>query len=118
MTTGRKGRVPKHGGHCCASMQREIEDSDIGLSYDSRFREYRIACRRTRGHIIKVLRFCPWCGRRLPRSLRNRWFQTLEALGIREPWFEDRRRIPKEFRSDLWWRDDTMPRRSSRKARR
>jgi hypothetical protein len=88
-------------------MGRRLRDGTV--QYHPQFREtsipepsggfssYRIGC-------------CPWCGVRLPRSLRREWFRRLDALGVPDPW-DDRRRIPHVFRSDAWWRDDV--RRSS-----
>ncbi|WP_399449174.1 DUF6980 family protein [Streptomyces sp. WAC01280] len=42
--------------------------------------------------------FCPWCGRRLPESQRDRWFDELERRGI-DPWEDE---VPAEFQDDGW----------------
>lgn len=42
--------------------------------------------------------FCPWCGRRLPESQRDRWFAKLERRGI-DPWKNE---VPAEFHDDSW----------------
>ena len=47
--------------------------------------------------------FCPWCGTRLQPGLSNEWFNALEAIGLGDPWFEDRDKVPEEFKSDQWW---------------
>jgi hypothetical protein len=71
---------------------------DTLISYTARFREYALIIHD--GGMSGVgIAFCPWCGRRLPDSLRDRWFDELERLGV-DPW-EDR--IPPEFEDDRWF---------------
>jgi hypothetical protein len=53
------------------------------------------------GSSVPLARFCPWCGTKLPDSLRDRWFDRLDELGL-EP--EDEA-VPKEMMSDQWWRE-------------
>lgn len=43
--------------------------------------------------------FCPFCGKSFPGSLRDRYFDELEKLGI-DPWNDP---IPEEYTSDKWW---------------
>jgi hypothetical protein len=43
--------------------------------------------------------FCPFCGARLPPSLRDAWFDKAEALGIGPPYDE----MPAEYLSEAWW---------------
>lgn len=45
--------------------------------------------------------FCPWCGRRLPESQRDRWFDELESRGI-DPWEGE---VPPEYQDDRWLHD-------------
>ncbi|HEY1189121.1 MAG TPA: hypothetical protein VGE74_15815 [Gemmata sp.] len=45
------------------------------------------------------IRFCPWCGTRLPASLRDEWFAELERHGIDPSAGE----VPAAFRSSAWW---------------
>ena len=45
---------------------------------------------------------CPWCGTKLPESLREEWFDRLDRLGL-EPGDPA---IPESMRSDDWWRAD------------
>jgi hypothetical protein len=42
----------------------------------------------------------PWCGRRLPLSQRDRWFDEIRAPGV-DPWSDDDA-IPPEFDSAAW----------------
>jgi len=87
---------------CCRAMGRRLRDGTV--QYDAQFRETAIPDP-PGGHAQYGIRCCPWCGVRLPQSLRSEWFRRLEALGVPDPW-GDRRRIPHLFRSDDWWRDD------------
>ncbi len=45
---------------------------------------------------------CPWCGRRLPDSKRERWFAELEKLGVDSPLVD---KLPAPFDSDQWYRE-------------
>ena len=87
--------------HCCSDMGDAIADSDSLTTYVPRFREYGIRIL-DGGTSCKQIDFCPWCGRRLPASLRSKWFDELERRGIdpvvRESW-------PEEFDDERWWID-------------
>jgi hypothetical protein len=50
--------------------------------------------------------FCPWCGKSLPNDLCREYNFQIENLNIKtaEHGLIDRRRLPKEYRSDLWWK--------------
>jgi len=47
-----------------------------------------------------TIEFCPWCGTQLPESLRDRWFDELEALGFDNPFEQD---IPKKYKTNEWY---------------
>ncbi|WP_156356111.1 DUF6980 family protein [Sphingomonas sp. Leaf22] len=64
------------------------------VHYDARYDVYWVEA----GAARQTLFFCPWCGERLPPSLRDRWFDELEALGI-DP---DIGPIPEDFQSSAW----------------
>jgi hypothetical protein len=51
------------------------------------------------GSSMVVIEHCPWCGVRLPASLRDEWFDELERLGV-DPDGE----VPEGFLTDAWWR--------------
>ncbi|MFD7455879.1 MULTISPECIES: DUF6980 family protein [unclassified Streptomyces] len=95
--------------HCCAEMADRVNRHcdrhddpsscpDALISYTPRFREYALIVH-DGGTSGVGIAFCPWCGRRLPESLRDRWFDELERLGV-DPW-EDR--VPPEFEEDRWF---------------
>jgi hypothetical protein len=71
---------------------------DCLVQYSPKFREYGLLVH-DGGSSMVVIRFCPWCGTRLPESLRDRWFEELAALGI-EPGEQE---VPAPYRSAAWW---------------
>jgi hypothetical protein len=100
--------------HCCETMRREVERisdrppdasghrPDCLVYYSPTLREYGLFDHdRCAAGVKAVLGIysCPWCGARLPESLRDRFFEELEALGI-DPNGDD---VPDRFRSSEWW---------------
>lgn len=67
--------------HCCDEMEAHLADSDIPIQYAPRFREYGLKIL-DGGSAKQLIHFCPWCGSRLPKSLRDEWFERLERLGL------------------------------------
>jgi hypothetical protein len=68
--------------HCCETMRREVERRceehpdrfdcpDALIAYSPRFHEYGIIIH-DGGSSVSRIEFCPWCGSRLPESLRDR----------------------------------------------
>lgn len=95
--------------HCCLDMawfiSKPIEWPSQGanapLLWISSFDEYLVNIPMG-GNTAVPIRFCPWCGTRLPESKQELWRQTLRELGYRDPGNE---KIPPEFNTDRWWRD-------------
>ncbi len=97
--------------HCCDEMRDQAafaceihaspeECPDALIRYADHLREYGLRIH-DGGSSAKAIRFCPWCGAKLPESLRERWFEALEALGFDDPGAQD---IPQAFRSSAWYR--------------
>jgi hypothetical protein len=82
----------------CDQHPNRFDCPDCLVSYSPRFREYGLIVH-DGGTAVSGIRFCPWCGARLPESLRDRWFAELEALGIDPGGGE----VPQRFRSAEWW---------------
>ena len=82
--------------HCCDEMCGAIAADDLSFRYIPKFREYGIGY--ANGGSYQVIKYCPWCGAKLPSSLRDSWFERLDDLNL-EP--EDD--IPDDLNSDLWW---------------
>ncbi len=70
------------------------------VSYSAKFDEYGLRIY-DGGSSSMIIFFCPWCGNKLPSSLRDEWFDRLEALGYDDPGDQD---IPKAFTTDAWYR--------------
>jgi hypothetical protein len=94
--------------HCCEAMARQVdwhcdrhEDPydcpDAVVVFSARIRAYGLIVH-DGGRSSLEIRFCPWCGRRLPESQRERWFAELEGRGI-DPWEDE---IPAEFQDERW----------------
>ncbi len=67
--------------HCCEDMRREVERvcgehpnrfdcPDCLVQYSPKFREYGLIVH-DGGTAVHRIRFCPWCGTKLPESLRD-----------------------------------------------
>lgn len=85
--------------HCCQQMRNTISQGDLTLKYVPKYREYGIM--HQNGGSYQMIDFCPWCGEKLPASLRNEWFVRLDDLG-----FEPEDCIPENMKSDAWWLDN------------
>jgi len=91
--------------HCCDLMKNFLEEGRIGLGYNERFREYYFKLRDEKG-IAQLIFHCPWCGKLLPLSLRDEYFDLL----MREYGIEisldiiKNSQLPPEFKSDEWWK--------------
>lgn len=83
---------------CCGRMTDAISSDEIPIIYVPEFREFGIRVLDGGSSFIELL-FCPWCGQRLPESLRDRWFDELERRGI-DPATEE---IPSEFSDERWY---------------
>lgn len=99
---------PGTGTHCCEEMAEQIDYrcaehpdpydcADNLLVYVAPFQEYGIAVHDGGSSAVTIAN-CPWCGRRLPDSQRDRWFEELERLGV-DPWSDD---VPVEYRDGSW----------------
>lgn len=100
--------------HCCDNMnektlcidklEQSIKTFDENkiIYFSSRFREYGIPIRDGRSFSSSYIsiQFCPWCGKQLPYSKRDEWFDELEKRGYDSPFEQD---IPEEFNSSLWY---------------
>jgi len=79
-------------------MVAALEDARGPLIYIPKFREHALLLEG--GPMMHRISYCPWCGEELPTSLRDRFFDHLETMGL-EPEDPD---VPVHFRSDAWWK--------------
>jgi uncharacterized protein DUF6980 len=87
--------------HCCDTMRRQLADGDVAIVPISKFREYGIGLL-DGTPAFQLITYCPWCGTKLPSSLRDEWFDSVEGLGFEA----GDKRIPVEFLSDAWWKGE------------
>lgn len=97
---------------CCSDLKTHlflIEDSkcletgdkiDKVIHYSSKFNEYGIIMNDETSYIM--INYCPWCGAKLPNSLRDQWFDELFKLGYKSPMTD--LNYPEKFKSASWWR--------------
>jgi hypothetical protein len=85
---------------CCKEMEYYLVSNEVAINYISKFREYGIDVLDGGTSIITIL-FCPWCGKKLPDTLREKWFEILDEIGL-EPESPD---IPEKYLSDKWWNE-------------
>lgn len=81
-------------------MEMHLQKNEIALYYSPKFREYGIKYM-DGGTSIQLIKYCPWCGKILPKDLRNEWFNIIENMNFdpNDPL------IPIKFLSEEWWRD-------------
>lgn len=90
------------GKYCCEAMDVSLQEPEIfGIYYDEKFREYTVDM----NGVGFKMKYCPSCGTKLPVSLRKKWFDELsKILGFEVDVSIDKRKVPKEFISDIWWK--------------
>ena len=82
---------------CCNNMGYYIQENII--NYNEVFDEFGITVNEDDFSVI-IIDYCPWCGKKLPSSKREKWFEELEAKGFISPLFDDK--IPIEYKSKKW----------------
>jgi len=91
----------------CNIHSSPLDCPDFLVVYVSEYREYGLPIRdgkNSSASSYMVIYYCPWCGSELPTSLRDEWFHIMRSeYGLENP-YDDKRKIPKEFKSDLWWK--------------
>ncbi len=85
-------------GLCCDRMRDAVDNLEIPVEFTPKFREFGIQVLDGGTSTVGLL-YCPWCGHQLPSSLRERWFDELQRLGI-DPIEGD---VPEEFRDSRWF---------------
>lgn len=83
---------------CCAEMKQNI-DTTKTVYYNEIFDEYGLNIMEDNLSCI-LIEYCPWCGKRLPISKRQEWFECLEKMGFDTPLFQQD--IPQEYQCAQW----------------
>ena len=85
-------------------MDAELVRGGTVLHYSPKYREYGVTVPQSTGCML--MDYCMFCGKKLPQSLRVPWFDTLEQeYNLESPYEEDKKRVPKEFLTDEWWKN-------------
>ena len=84
--------------HCCEEMVFHLTGEEVAIIYIPKFREYGIKIL-DGGSSFQLINYCPWCGCKLPLSLRTQWFDVLDELAL-EPGDPN---IPAQMFTDEWW---------------
>jgi len=79
-------------------MQQSLLAGELALKYNPKFREYGMRIL-DGGESVVQIQVCPWCGAKLPTSLRDEWFDQLDKLGI-DPYDKQ---IPEKYTTSAWW---------------
>ncbi len=93
--------------HCCQLMADSINDQRIQIGYDPITGDYFIPLLyKGKTTALQCLYLCPWCGKKLPTSLNNLWFEILEKeYNLNDPDSKEQQNlIPNEFKTDEWWK--------------
>lgn len=92
----------KSATYCCKDMENLIANKRTSVIYEPIDRRFILE-----GDLGIEMNYCPWCGNKLPKNLREEWFETLSReYGIKTDIGKARDRvdIPEEFWSDQWWK--------------
>ncbi len=97
--------INKDGERTWCEMMREAcsedyEDADTPIYFSRRFNEFGLKIM-DGGSSYYTISFCPFCSTKLPESLRDRWFEEMDKLGI-DSWNEE---IPEKYKTDEWYRE-------------
>lgn len=93
--------------HCCDLISDSINDQRIQIGYEPTFREYFIPLLyKEKITAIQCLYYCPWCGKKLPKDLRDEWFNILETeYHLDDPRSKEQEKlVPEAFKTDEWWK--------------
>lgn len=87
-------------------MDLFLNDERIPILYEAIYKEYKMPLfYKNKIEGMQHLFFCPWCGVKLPKSLRHEWINILEnEYHINNPMRDEQAElIPIEFKTKEWW---------------
>jgi len=87
---------------CCIDMNLHIHEKEEIMGYHKPSRSYVI---KVGEFTTQEIKFCPWCGTKLPKELLDEWYDILEKeYNITDPLGDERSKVPTEFKTDEWWK--------------
>lgn len=96
----KSGSAKKPKDPCCEMLCTVVSDPTIPIVFIPKFREYGVRVLDGGSSYIQM-KYCPWCRKKLPSSLRTKWFAEMNKLGL-EP---GDKKIPREYLDDKWYSD-------------
>ena len=100
--------------HMCDFMQAALEGYDNMTFYLPQTREYGVRILELSETVdyqpIRIMPFhyCPWCGDKLPSSLRDAWEARLRAEGLEPDDPNVPTNLPEHWGTDQWWRAEGL----------
>lgn len=96
-------KIKSKTNHCCDALDYELLNKASILMYSPKYREYNIKFSNFPGGA--AMDYCLFCGKQFPLSVRCEWFEILrEEYQLESPCEEDKKKVPKEFWTDEWWK--------------
>jgi hypothetical protein len=91
--------------HCCKEMTMHLASGELHFVYMRNTREYAIDYKKEYGGGVQLINYCPWCGDKLPKSLREELGNIVfNQLKLDSFPLGDDPKTPKEFKTDEWWK--------------
>ena len=86
----------------CSHLKGDEHGCEIQLKYTPSIRNYAIPYKPRRGGGLQDIRFCPWCGTKLPKDLNDKMMEVLKEEYNIDTY--NIKTLPEEFRTDAWWK--------------
>jgi hypothetical protein len=93
--------------HCCEDMEFFLGENKVAIGYLPELRFYYIKLKHSTAD--QGIFYCPWCSKKLADNLFDEYdIELAKALNVdgddlTKTTF-NKNNIPKEFRTDEWWR--------------
>lgn len=71
------------------------------VTYDSKFNEYAIDIPGCQSYM--TFKYCPWCGKKLPNSMRTKWFKEVKKFGVKCLFDDNIENLPDIYKDDRWY---------------
>lgn len=99
---------------CCIALEGAIKDKNHSIFYSPHTRAFHVKTgplyidKNTGEEAFEVadtLNYCPWCGKKFPKNLRDEWYDEIEKMGFELPLDpNDYNKIPDEYMNEEWWK--------------
>lgn len=92
---------------CCDVMEEFCSQKNKFIDYDPSVRSYMFYLADDSHGTRQIMRYCFWCGSKLPKDLSEEWEYILKKeYGLEKPGRlpPNTKKIPPEFKTDEWWK--------------